>query len=73
VSWFTDALKRGEIKVWLGLLYIVAGFVYLFIKFDVTGFIAIESFGIPYFLMITVADHKIDMATIAKEGKDKTE
>lgn len=56
----TDAKNRPEIKAVLGLLAIAVSFVWLFLKSDVPGFLAIFGSGAVLLGIQAVADAKID-------------
>jgi hypothetical protein len=56
----TDAKNRVEPKLIIAYPLIVVGLVYLFLKNDVGGFLAIEGFAASLLFGTALADHKLD-------------
>lgn len=57
---FTDAENRPEIKAVLGIVTIVVSFAWLFLRGDVSGFLAIFGAGTVLLGIKTVEDANLD-------------
>lgn len=60
IDLFTDAENRPEIKAVLGIITILTAFVWLFVKTDVGGFLAIFGAGAVLLGIKTVEDANLD-------------
>ncbi len=66
---FTDALGRPEPKMVLGVPTVVTAVVFGVVTRDWVGFGALFGAGCTLCGFSALADHKVDMAKIAAEGK----